>query len=157
MLDVDGQRASSTAIREYLATGELEQAAHLLGRPFRMVGRVIKGRQLGRQLGYPTANIRLAASPSPLNGVFAIRGRWGDSGWHDGVANLGTRPAVGGEGFLVEAHLFDFNDSLYGHRLEVEFVKKLRDEAHFEDIDDLVVQMREDERQARAFLALTDN
>ena len=153
MLDVEGQRASSTAIRKYLAMGELEQAARLLGRPYRMAGRVIKGQQLGRQLGYPTANIRLAASPSPLKGIFAIRTRWGDSGWHDGVANLGTRPAVGGEGFLVEAHLFDFSGNLYGQRLEVEFVKKLRDETHFEDIDDLVVQMREDERQARVCLS----
>ena len=157
MLDVDGQRASSTAIREYLATGELEQARHLLGRPFRMAGRVVRGRQLGRQLGYPTANIRLAASPSPVKGIFAIRARWAKSGWHDGVANLGTRPAVGGEGFLVEAHLFDFEGDLYGQRLEIEFIKKLRDEAHFADIDDLVVQMREDERQARVCLALNEN
>lgn len=157
MLDVDGQRASSTAIREYLAAGDLERAGHLLGRPFRMAGKVIRGRQLGRQLGYPTANIHLSALPSPLKGIFAIRVRWGNSGWHDGVANLGTRPAVGGEGFLLEAHLFDFTGDLYGQRLEVEFIKKLRDEVHFADIDDLVVQMREDERQARVCLALTEN
>ena len=157
MLDVDGQRASSTAIREYLAVGDLEGARHLLGRPFRMVGRVIRGQQLGRQLGYPTANIRLAALPSPVKGIFAIRARWGESGWRDGVANLGTRPAVGGDGFLLEAHLFDFTGDLYGQRLEIEFVKKLRDEVHFKDIDDLVVQMREDERQARVCLALTEH
>jgi riboflavin kinase/FMN adenylyltransferase len=155
MVDVDGLRASSTSIRSCLAAGDLVQAKHLLGRSFRMAGRVIRGRQLGRKLGYPTANMRLAATPSPLKGVFAIRARWGDSGWRDGVANLGTRPAVGGEGFLVEAHLFDFNDSLYGRRLEIEFIKKLRDEAHFENIDDLVVQIREDERQARHYLSLT--
>ena len=155
MVDVDSLRASSTNIRSCLAAGDLVQAKHLLGRPFRMAGRVIRGRQLGRKLGFPTANIRLAATPSPLKGVFAIKARWGDSGWRDGVANLGTRPAVGGEGFLVEAHLFDFNDNLYGHRLEIEFIKKLRDEAHFENIDDLVVQMREDERQARHYLSLT--
>lgn len=156
MLDVDGQRASSTTIRQCLASGDLQQAAVLLGRPFRMAGRVLRGRQLGRQLGYPTANLRLAASPSPLMGVFAIRVRWSDGDWYDGVANLGTRPAVGGEGFLVEAHVFDFNGSLYGQRLEVEFIKKLREESHFDDIDDLVVQMREDERQARYCLALTN-
>ena len=155
MLDINGHRASSTNIRSCLAAGDLEQAEKLLGRPFRMAGRVIRGRQLGRQLGYPTANIRLATSPSPLMGVFAIRARWGGSGWFDGVANLGTRPAVGGEGFLVEAHLFDFEGQLYGHRLEVEFVRKIRDEAHFENIDDLVAQMREDERQARSYLFLT--
>lgn len=157
MLDVEGCRASSSNIRESLLAGDFEKARHLLGRPFCMSGRVIRGRQLGRQLGYPTANIRLAAEPSPVKGVFAIRARWGDSGWYDGVANLGTRPAVGGEGFLVEAHLFDFKGNLYGQRLEVEFVKKLRDETHFKDIDDLVVQMREDESQARLCLTRNEN
>jgi riboflavin kinase/FMN adenylyltransferase len=132
------------------------QASRSMGRPFQMQGRVIRGRQLGRELGYPTANIALAAIPSPLKGVFAVRARWGQSGrwgnWCDGVANLGTRPAVGGEGFLVEVHLFDFDGDLYGRRFEVEFVKKLREEEHFEDIDDLVEQMREDERLARLCL-----
>ena len=71
------------------------------------------------------ANIRLSALPSPLQCVFAVRARWNGSGWHNGVANLGTRPAVGGEGFLVETHFFDFDVDLYGRRLEVEFVKKL--------------------------------
>lgn len=153
MIDIDGCRVSSSNIRESLSSGDLKQAEHLLGRPFRMAGRVIGGRKLGRQLGYPTANIRLNTAPSPLNGVFAIRARWNDGGWHDGVANLGTRPAVGGEGFLIEAHLFDFKGDLYGLKLEVEFIAKLRDETHFEVIDDLVVQMREDERQARTCLA----
>ena len=157
MVDLEAYRVSSSSIRDSLAAGDLEQARRLLGRPFRMVGRVIPGRQLGRQLGYPTANIRLAASPSPLMGVFAIRARWDNNSWHDGVANLGTRPAVGGEGFLIEAHLFDFSGDLYGQTLQVEFIKKLRDETHFEDIDDLVVQMREDERQARVCLAQTEN
>ena len=157
MIDIDGCRVSSSNIRESLAAGDLKQAAHLMGRPFSMSGRVIGGRKLGRELGYPTANIRLAASPSPLKGVFAIRTRWDDGRWHDGVANLGTRPAVGGEGFLVEAHLFDFEGDLYGRRLEVEFIKKLRDEAHFEVLDDLVVQMREDERQARVCLSQNVN
>jgi riboflavin kinase/FMN adenylyltransferase len=153
MLDVDGQRASSTNIRRCLADGDLEQAERLLGRRYSMTGRVIRGRQLGRQLGYPTANIQLPTLPSPLMGVFAIRARPGGNAWLNGVANLGTRPAVGGEGFLVEVHLFDFDGQLYGSRLEVEFVKKLRDEEHFENIDDLIAQMREDERQARQCLA----
>ena len=151
-VEVDGQRASSSSIRECLAAGELSQAARLLGRPYRTQGKVIRGRQLGRKLGYPTANMPLAVSPSPLSGIFAVRARWGDSGWRDGVANLGTRPAVGGEGFLVEVHLFDFDGDLYGHHMEVEYVKKLRNEEHFEDIDDLVKQMREDERLARESL-----
>jgi len=157
MIDVEERRVSSSNIRESLANGDFEPAKRLLGRPFRMQGRVISGRQLGRRLGYPTANIRLAAEPSPLMGVFAIRARWGDRDWHNGVANLGTRPAVGGEGFLIEAHIFDFEGDLYGQMLEVEFISKLRDEVHFEVIDDLVVQMREDERQARVCLAQYEN
>lgn len=153
MLDVDGCRASSSTIRDSLAAGDLDTARKLLGRPYSITGKVIGGRQLGRRLGYPTANIRIAAKPCPMTGVFAIRARWGNSDWRDGVANLGTRPAVGGEGVLLETHLFDFNGSLYGQKMEVEFVRKLRDEAHFDVIDDLVVQMREDERQARVCLA----
>ena len=150
--EVDGQRVSSSVIRACLAAGDLGQAACFLNRPFRMEGKVFRGRQLGRQLGFPTANLRLAVAPSPVAGIFAVKARWTDSGWRDGVANLGTRPAVGGGSFLVEVHLFDFNGDLYGQRLEVEFVKKLRDEANFAAIDDLVVQMREDERQARQAL-----
>lgn len=157
MLEVDGEIVSSTAIRDYLADGDLDKARKLLGRPYRMAGRVIRGRQLGRALGYPTANIRLASLPSPLGGVFAVRARCGNGGWQDGVANLGTRPAVGGEGFLVEVHLFEFAGSLYGQMLEVEFVAKLRDEAHFKNIDDLVTQMRKDEHQARQYLAPNEN
>ena len=151
-VEVEGKRASSTSVRECLEAGDFLQASRLLGRPFRTQGRVIRGRQLGRKLGYPTANMPLAASPSPLKGIFAVRARWGDSGWREGVANLGTRPAVGGKDFLVEVHLFDFNGDLYGQRMEVEYVKKLRNEEHFEDIDDLVRQMREDERLARECL-----
>ena len=158
-VEMDDIRASSTRIRECLGTGDFVQAQHLLGRPYRTQGRVIRGRQLGRKFGYPTANMRLAVSHSPLQGIFAVRARYSDgdkgySDWHDGVANLGTRPAVGGEGFLVEVHLFDFERDLYGRRMEVEYVAKLRDEAHFEDIDDLVKQMREDERLARQKLRL---
>jgi riboflavin kinase / FMN adenylyltransferase len=153
MLDVGDCRASSSSIRDCLAAGDLTKAKQLLGRPFSMTGRVIRGRQLGRRLGYPTANMRVTTTPCPVLGVFAIRARWGNSDWHDGVANVGTRPAVGGEGVLLEVHIFDFAGSLYGQKMEVEFVKKLRDEAHFEVIDDLVVQMREDERQARVWLA----
>jgi riboflavin kinase/FMN adenylyltransferase len=157
MLEVSEQTVSSSRIRKCLADGDLEMAKQLIGRPFRMSGVVIKGRQLGRQLGYPTANIRLAAQPSPLLGVFAIRARGANDVWCDGVANLGTRPAVGGQGLLLEVHLFDMDVDLYGQRLEVEFVEKLREETNFEDIDDLVVQMREDERLARQCLTLNTN
>ena len=151
-IEVDGKRASSSSIRECLAAGELSQAARLLGRPHRTQGKVIRGRQLGRKLGYPTANMPLAVSPSPLSGIFAVRARWHVVQYAAIRATPGTRPAVGGEGFLVEVHLFDFDGDHYGHHMEVEYVKKLRNEEHFEDIDDLVKQMREDERLARESL-----
>jgi len=151
--EIDGRRVSSSAVRAHLAAGEMVQAAALLGRPYQIEGRVIKGRQLGRQLGYPTANIPLAATPSPLMGVFAVRARINGSGnWHPGVANLGTRPVVAGDEFLIEVHLFDFDRDLYGKKLQVEFVEKLREEEHFANIDDLVEQMRDDEHRARQCL-----
>jgi len=105
-INVNGRRASSSGVRACLAVGDMLQASRLLGRSYRIQGRVIRGRQLGRKLGYPTANMPLAVSPCPLKGIFAVRARWvksegGESGWHDGVANLGTRPAVDGKGFLV--------------------------------------------------------
>lgn len=155
---IDGVRVSSSAIRECLADGNLGQAEKLLGRPVRSEGRVVKGQQLGRKLGYPTANMKLAAGPSPLQGVFAIRARLcdgngdEDGNWRNGVASLGTRPAVAGEEFLIEAHLFDFEGDLYGRRMEVEYIEKLRDESHFIQLDDLIAQMREDERLARRIM-----
>jgi riboflavin kinase/FMN adenylyltransferase len=151
-----GERVSSTRIRNYLADGQLERAESLLGRPFTMQGRVLRGTQLGRKLGYPTANMKLAAGPSPLAGVFAVRVRNRTAGgpWMDGVSSLGRRPAVGGKEFLVEVHCFDFDGDLYSQRLEVQFVRKLRDEANFESLDALVSQMRKDEARARAALSV---
>lgn len=160
-------RVSSSAIRESLAEGRLQDAERLLGRPFRTEGRVIKGQQLGRALGYPTANMKPTAIPCPIQGIFAVRVRLCDAGgdsdtyndsgstghyWHDGVASVGMRPAVDGSEFLIEVHLFDFDGDLYGRRMEVEYVEKLRNEAHFTELDDLVAQMREDERLARRIL-----
>ncbi len=151
-----GERISSSQLREALADGDLERTRRLLGRPFSMQGRVFRGAQLGRTLGYPTANMKLAVEPSPLAGVFAVQARVlsgpGKTGWLDAVASLGTRPVVGGKDFLVEVHFFDFDADLYGRRLEVRFIRKLRDEANFANLDALVVQMKKDEAQARAVL-----
>ncbi|NIM68966.1 MAG: bifunctional riboflavin kinase/FAD synthetase [Xanthomonadales bacterium] len=153
----NGERVSSSAIRHALQAGDFAQAERLLGRAFTVEGRVYRGSQLGRRLGYPTANLRPAAEPCPLHGVFAVRARVLGPGapgtWLDGVASLGWRPAVGGTDFVVEVHLFDFDQDLYGRRLEVGFVQKLRDEADFDDMDALVAQMREDERHARRVIA----
>jgi len=151
-----GQRVSSSGIRALLAAGDFGTAENWLGRPFRMEGHVVRGAQLGRKLGFPTANLRIRAQPSPLQGVFAVfaRARGGD--WLPAVSNLGWRPVVDGKEPLLEVHFFDFEQNLYGQRLEVQFVAKLRDELNFDSMDDLVDQMNEDARQARACLARTE-
>lgn len=148
----DGAQVSSSAIRQALADEDMGRARELLGRPFTMRGRIFRGPQLGRKLGYPTANIKLLARPSPLAGIFAVRARIEEGPWMDGVSSLGIRPAIGGTEFLLEVHLFDFDDEVYGRRMETEFIEKIRDEADFPSLDDLVVQMRKDEANARAIL-----
>jgi len=160
VLDGD-RRISSTAIRQALFEGNFAQAGNMLGRPFRMDGHVVKGQQLGRTLGYPTANLRIRAEPSPLQGIFAVYARICDDltdasrpgPWRPGVASLGRRPTVGGAELLLEVHLFDFSADLYGRRLQVEFVAKLRDELHFADMETLLLHMQRDEQQARRILA----
>jgi riboflavin kinase/FMN adenylyltransferase len=166
----DGARISSSAIRAALTADDFAAAAALLGQPFCIGGRVLRGQQLGRTLGYPTANIRLGRRVSPIQGIFAVRvhgvaaslpgGRSGTSCARDtgaslpGVASLGLRPTVGGREVLLEAHLFDFNGDLYGRHLTVEFVRKLRDEEKFASLDDLTRQMHRDAAAARALLGL---
>ena len=148
-----GERISSSGIRTRLAAGNLASAADWLGRPFRMEGHVTRGAGLGRKLGYPTANLGIRAQPSPLGGVLAAFSRVAGGPWLPSVTNLGRRPAVGGKEPLLEVHFFDFDEDLYGQRLEVQFVAKLRDELNFEILDDLVEQMKRDEREARLLLA----
>jgi len=152
-IEIGTSRVSSSAIREALAAGEFERATDFLGREFTMRGKVIRGRQLGRKLGYPTANMRLEAEPSPLAGVFVVQARKaGDETWLNAVASLGNRPAVGGTGFLVEVHIFDFSGDLYEQELEVKFISKIRDEENFDSLEDLVGQMKRDDMRAREFL-----
>lgn len=149
---VDGDRVSSTSIREALRSGEFERAGRLLGRPYSIEGRVVRGRQLGRTLGYPTANLRLGSATPPLSGILAVRVHGiGDAAW-PAVASLGTRPTVDGVEPLLEVHLFDFGGDLYGRRIEVEFVAKLRDEVRFDSLDALTEQMHRDAAQARDLL-----
>ena len=148
-----GARVSSTRVREALAAGDLALARRLLGRDYSLSGRVIAGERLGRQLGYATANMRLHRRRLPLAGIFAVRVRGVDAGSaRAGVASLGTRPTVGGGEPLLETHVFDYAGDLYGRRLEVEFVAKLRDEAHFETLEALTAQMDRDAARARAIL-----
>ena len=149
---LDGERVSSTRIRAALAAGDFEQAARLLGRPYAIGGHVVRGQQLGRTLGYPTANLRYGGKTPALRGIYAT---WvhgvADAPWPS-VSSFGTRPTVDGVEPLLEAHLFDFAGDLYGRRIEVEFVARLRDEEKFPDLPSLVAQMHRDEAQARSIL-----
>jgi riboflavin kinase/FMN adenylyltransferase len=147
-----GVRVSSTVVRERLERGDYGGAARLLGRGYSMRGRVVRGEQLGRKLGFPTANLRLQRRKPPLSGISAVRAHGIAAHALPGVASLGTRPTVGGVEPLLEVHLFDFTGDLYGRAIEVEFVAKLRDEAKFDSLDALIAQMQRDAAQARALL-----
>lgn len=149
---IGGLRASSTHVREALAAGRLDEARALLGRSYRISGRVIAGRRLGRQLGFPTANIRLHRRVSPVAGIFAVRATGAGLVAHPGVASVGTRPTVGGREWLLEVHLFDFSSELYRSRLDVDFVARLRDEERFDGLESLTAQMQHDARRAREML-----
>ncbi len=151
-----GARVSASRVRDMLAAGEFAGAASLLGRPFTITGKVTRGHQLGRTLGYPTANIRLLRRVSPVQGVLAVRVGLGESdcAW-PGVASLGVRPTVNQVSQpLLEVHLFDFDGELYGQRMVVEFVAKLRDERKFAGLEPLKAQMALDALQARAALGM---
>ncbi|KAF0100075.1 MAG: riboflavin kinase / FMN adenylyltransferase [bacterium] len=152
-VEAAGQRASSTAVREALAAGDMATAAQLLGRPYSISGRVVGGDQLGRKIGYPTANIQLKHNRPPLTGIFAVRVQGlGQPDW-PGVASLGTRPTVHTNGRpTLEVHLFNFDQSIYRRHLRVEFLHKLRDEAKFPSLEALIAQIDEDARQAREML-----
>jgi riboflavin kinase/FMN adenylyltransferase len=149
---LDGVRVSSTAVRERLEFADFSGAARLLGRPYRMLGRVVHGRRLGHELGFPTANMRLMRRKPPLWGILAVWSHGIDSRPLPGVASLGTRPTVNGIEPLLEVHVFGFSGDLYGRAIEVEFVAKLRDEIKFDSLDAMVVQMKIDAAQARDVL-----
>ncbi len=149
----DGQRVSSTRIREALARGELTLAEGLLGHPYSICGRVAQGDKRGRTLGFPTANIHLHWRSTPLAGVYAVRMRGVGPEPVAGVANLGRRPTVGGLRVQLEVHLFDFQQDIYGRHVQVEFLAFLRPEQRFDSLDALQRQIQTDSDQARAFLS----
>jgi riboflavin kinase/FMN adenylyltransferase len=151
---VDGERVSSSLVREALGRGDLHRARSLLGRPYRIAGRVRRGQQLGRKLGYPTANLALHRKVVPLWGIFAVRVSGGGLVDHPAVVSLGTRPTINGTDPLLEVHVFEFDGDLYGKYLDVDFVQRLRDERKFESLDALVEQMHKDAAQARALLGI---
>jgi riboflavin kinase/FMN adenylyltransferase len=148
-----GDRVSSTRIRELLADGELGRAKKLLGRYYRMTGRVVDGQKLGKQLGFPTANVNLGRVASPVAGIFAVRVDGLGSGLLNGVASVGTRPTVDGVEPVLEVHIFDFDQDIYGAYIQVEFIAKLREEVKFPDLQSLTQQMHVDAAEARAILS----
>ena len=150
---VGGERVSSTRLRQALKAGNFDLAEQLLGRRFSMYGRVVRGQQLGRTLGYPTANMPLRRKSAPVHGIFAVRVSGGGLNDAAGVASLGKRPTVGGTHDLLEVHVFDRDIDLYGSHLNVEFVAKLRDEEKFDDLQEMTLQMHDDAAQARQVLA----
>lgn len=149
----DGDRISSTRIRQAIHDGNLDEAARMLGRRHSVSGEVVAGDQLGRQLGFPTANITTGNLQLPPGGVWAVRVSHADGRGWDGVANLGTRPTVGGGKRGLEVHLFDFSGDLYGENLEVSFEKHLRPEMKFPSVEALREQISEDVTAARKSLA----
>jgi riboflavin kinase / FMN adenylyltransferase len=150
---VNARRASSTAVREALAAGDLPLARALLGRNYRMCGRVAHGEKLGRKLGFPTANVLLKRLRAPLSGIFAVKlGGLGDARY--GAASLGLRPTVSNAlRPTLEVHVFDFQRDIYGAHVQVEFCHKLRDEEKYPDLEQLRAQIALDVQQARKFFA----
>lgn len=146
-----GDKISSTRVRKALLSADFAEVERLLGRPFTMMGRIGYGSQLGRTLGFPTANIYLHRKATPVHGIYVVR-LYGIGGQALlGVANVGTRPTVGGTRILLEVYLFNFNQNIYGKYVTVEFCQKLRDEVHFANLELLKNQMTVDVEEAKNF------
>lgn len=153
-VEVANERVSSTAVRAALNAGDLARASRLLGRPYAITGRVLHGRKLGRSLGFPTLNLRIEHAQPALRGIFAVRVYCLAERPLAGVASIGLRPTVDSAGrWLLEVHVFDFADAVYGKLVKVEFAKKLRDEQKYETLAELSAAIGGDAAQARAFLS----
>lgn len=151
----EGEVVSSSRIRDALRNGQPREAAALLTRPFAIEGVVEGGAKLGRELGYPTANIRMGAYLRPRYGIYAVRGRLADGRVVDGVANLGIRPTIEPPEELLEPYFFDFSGDLYGQMVEVQLIDFLRDEAKYDGLDALKAQIARDCDDAKAALRIS--
>ena len=147
----EDQRVSSTRIRKALLNDDFQLAEILLGRPYTFSGKVVHGQHLGRTIGVPTANIWLPKQKLPISGVYAVRTSF-DGKSFDGIANMGTRPTVGGSNPVLEVHLFNFDQEIYSKRLTVQFVNKIREEKKFENLDMLKSQIQKDITTAKNLL-----
>ncbi len=149
---VEGARVSSTRVREALARGDMSHAEALLGRPYSISGRVVRGHERGRELGFPTANIDLHRRRAAVSGIFAARVHGLDDRVIDGVAYIGTRPVISDDRPVLEVHLFDFHQDCYGRHIRVELLSRLRDDRCFDGFADLRAQIARDVIQARTLL-----
>lgn len=150
-LNVDGERVSSTRIRAALESGRFTDVQLLLGHEYKMAGRVAHGAKLGRELGFPTANIHIHRKVTPLHGIYVVTVTGLNNRVVEGVASIGTRPVVNGKKVILEVFLFNFNESIYGEQLEVSFLKKLREELPFDSLELLKEQIAIDVKQAKQF------
>jgi riboflavin kinase/FMN adenylyltransferase len=150
-VSLDGRALSSTRIRQAIAAGDLDAASQMLGRAYSLAGQVVQGDRLGRQLGFPTANLEVTGLVLPPRGVYAVEALSGGRAWR-AVLNIGCRPTLAQPQprVQVEAHLLDFQGDLYGQELELVFVEKLRDERQFASLEDLRAQIGQDIIEARA-------
>lgn len=149
--------ASSSRVRAFLLEGNPKGARDLLGRPYGLTGVVVKGDQRGRSIGFPTANLELEGELVPAHGVYATQVRWlsePERSLHPAITNIGARPTFRGQSVTVETHLLDFDDDLYGQRVEVELLDYIRGERRFDGPDELVTQIRSDVRAARDLLGV---
>jgi riboflavin kinase/FMN adenylyltransferase len=149
--EIDNERVSSTLIRQALASGDMHTAERLLGRQYRMSGRVAHGEKLGRKLGFPTANIFLHRKATPLQGIFVVEVFGLEGEPLPGVASLGTRPTVNGTTTLLEVYIFDFDQEIYGEHIQVSFLHKLRDEVRYTTLEALKAQIDVDVQNARQY------
>jgi riboflavin kinase/FMN adenylyltransferase len=150
---LDSHRVSSTGIRTALSRGDLSSARQMLGRDYSMSGRVVHGRGLGREFGFPTANVNLKRRRAPVDGIFAVQVDGLAAEPLNGVASVGNRPTVGGAETLLEVYLFDFDSQIYGEYITVRFLSRLRSEVRFATIEAMQIQMHEDVVAAKAALA----
>lgn len=152
---LDGERVSSTAVREALVAGDVAKAARLLGRPYSISGRVVHGDRLGHELGFPTANVQMKHNRPPLTGIFAVEFTRSSGRTLQGVASLGVRPTVKARGAapVLEVYIFDFKEEIYGEHVRVDFLHKFRDEAKYVDLETLKQQIARDVADAREYFS----
>ena len=150
-LMINGERVSSTRIRESIQQGDFEKAAELLGRPYSLSGRIAHGQKLGRELGYPTINIKMGDKTLIVKGIFAVNVKGLDNRVLEGVASIGTRPTVNGVDTILEVYILDFDRDVYGYSVEVNFLHKIRNEEKFDSLEELAAHIAQDTKKAKAF------